>query len=75
MRTITYTEYRNSLPNVSVEDVIESQANGNVMVTVNEMLYLVTEVDLSDEESFVCIDKECEEYTFSFTDIQSIDTI
>jgi hypothetical protein len=75
MRTITYTEYRNSLPNVSVEDVIELQANGNVMVTVNEMLYLVTEVDLSDEESFVCIDKECEEYTFSFTDIQSIDTI
>jgi hypothetical protein len=75
MRTITYTEYRNSLPNVSVEDVIELQTNGNVMVTVNDMLYLITEVDLSDEESFVCIDKECEEYTFSFTDIQSIDTV
>jgi hypothetical protein len=75
MRTVTYAEYRNTLPNVTVEDVIELQASGNVMVTVNDMQYMITDIDLSDEETFVCIDKECEEYTFSFADIQSIDTV
>jgi hypothetical protein len=75
MRTITYTEYRNSLPNVTIEDIIELQMTGDVMVTVNDMLYRITDVDLDEEEYFCCIDKECEEYSFSFNDIQKIEVV
>lgn len=76
MKTITYEEYLASKPKFTLNDVLEAQNNGSsVMVTVNDMLYCITDIDLNDEESFVCIDKECEEYTFPFTEIQSMETV
>jgi hypothetical protein len=76
MKTITYDEYIASKPNFTLDDVLEAQNVGsNVMVTVGDRLFCITDIDLNDEESFVCIDKECDEYTFSFTDIQSMETV
>ena len=75
MKTITYEEYMKTSPNVSLEDIIELQTQGEVMVTVNEMLYVVTDIDLNEETTFMCIDKECEEYTFNLTDIQKIEVV
>jgi hypothetical protein len=76
MNTILYSEYKKTHKPVTLNDVLEAQSdNEYVMVSVDDRVYCITEIDLNSEESFVCIDKECNEYTFAFDQISKIEGI
>lgn len=54
-----------------IKNILKKQ--GYCMVTVNNMLYTILDKQDLFDFGFMCIDKECNEYTFEYSEVGKVE--